>query len=206
MDAFFYACLQSNCLFKRDSTTVAELKARFEVIDKKIHKESLQTNGTSFTWSDLRRFQILFLHEASFFELVGPVFAELEDGYVGPATQAALGFTYADKEPPLPILDMHTQFEALTAGICNDEKKHIKTVRGFKKYFNDLTSKVPSIAAHFADYRLSCMEWRIDPVNVFPKKFKETKVAGDILYISMAQHSCSLEKVVPLTRPYSKHR
>jgi hypothetical protein len=116
------------------------------------------------------------------------------DKTAGEAIAYATGLLAA---PPakLPLLDSSPAFEALATGVCLDEKNHVRNIREFTSYLLGMLKAVPSIGGFFANYRLNCMEWKINPVNVFPGRFKKTRVAGNIVYIG----ECSWS-ILPVVR------
>lgn len=171
LDAFFYLCFtagKANCAFLGNSTTTQQLKKRYQKIDDSLRTKPLAVQGFKpFDYSSLHRFLNVALHEASWFPFLAGVLGEVESGQAAGWIQAAQS---AISSPPakLPLLDSSPAFEALVTGVCLDERNHVRSLREFINYLARMLAKLPSIGAIFADFRLTCMEWRIRPVNVFP--------------------------------------
>ncbi|KAK1569781.1 uncharacterized protein LY79DRAFT_653779 [Colletotrichum navitas] len=163
LEAFFYTYLKApagNCSFAGPSTTTVELRGRYNALETKLKTGALTVNGTSkrFDWSALHSFLTISLHGPGCIPVLGGVLSEI--GYV---TTSVLNQPPA----PLPLLTEDAPFEGILAGVCTDERQHVKGNRDdFKSYFKSMTEAAPSVAAIFSEWRLVCSKWKTDPVNV----------------------------------------
>ncbi|KAK1964587.1 hypothetical protein LY78DRAFT_714220 [Colletotrichum sublineola] len=172
LDAFFYTCLKApagNCSFAGTSTTTAELRGRYNALEAKLKTNALSVNGTNkkFDWSALHTFLTTALHGPGWFPVLGGVFSEVEaglaGGWIGYVTTSVLNQPPA----PLPLLTEDAPFEGILAGVCTDERRHLKGNKDdFKSYFKSMTEAAPSVASIFSEWRLVCSKWKIDPVNM----------------------------------------
>ncbi|KAK2039439.1 hypothetical protein LZ31DRAFT_587751 [Colletotrichum somersetense] len=142
LDAFFYTCLKApvgNCSFAGPSTTIADLRSRYNALEAKLKTNALTVKGTD------------------------------------------------KKTPP---------FEGILAGVCTDERRHLKGNRDeFKWYFKSITEAAPSVAAIYSEWRLVCSKWKIDPVDVLedqdgarfsPSVLVKTLAAGHTSFTSIS--------------------
>ena len=179
MDAFFYAFVQSKCIFAGNSTAPAELRKRYELIVKKLRKAPVTSGNLTVDYTTFHGLLGTTLHQGEYAPALAGLLYELETGELGQAATFAQGFRSITTGP------LTNEFGVQVAGICANERRHLRNAKELLSYFKDLKSKVPSVAAIFADFRLACVEWRIDPVSTLTDRIKKTKVAGSLLINGM---------------------
>ncbi|OLN86589.1 Tripeptidyl aminopeptidase 4 [Colletotrichum chlorophyti] len=171
LDAFFYTCLQAppgNCSFVGTSTTTSQLRTRYTALEAKIKTKPLSVTGLDgkFDWSALHTFLTTSLHGPGWFPVLGGVLSEVEAGAAGGWIGYVMTQVLNQAPAPLPLLSEEAPFEGILSGVCIDEKRHLKNKNDFESYFSTLAKAAPSVASIFAEWRLICSKWKIDPINV----------------------------------------
>lgn len=171
LEAFFYTCLKAGsatCAFAGSSDTTKSLRARYDSIDAKLKKQPITVaagQAKKFDWSALHNLVSIALHGPGLFPLLAGVLAETESGKPGQAITYAMTSVLNAAPEPLPLLTENPAFEGILAGACLDESRHVKNEKEFQAYFKAMTDAAPSVAPIFAEWRLVCSKWKIDPVN-----------------------------------------
>ncbi|KAK2778816.1 alpha beta hydrolase fold family [Colletotrichum kahawae] len=190
LEAFFYACLNSapgTCAFANTSKTTAALRARYTALEAKLKSKPLSIPGSDnkFDWSALHTFTTTVLHAPGWFPVLAGVFAEVENGTAGEAIAGAVSSSLNVPTAPLPLLTEEAPFEGILSGVCIDESQHIKTGNEFKAYLKSMVAAAPSVAPIFADWRLVCSKWKIDPANRLQDVSSEpVKTQGKIVVLN----------------------
>jgi pimeloyl-ACP methyl ester carboxylesterase len=211
LEAFFYTCLQApNCVFKGNSTTTAELRARYDAVDAGLKKKSLKVPGLrDFDWSILHRFLVIALQGPGWFSVLGGVLAEAEAGQ--PAgwipyllTQGPIG---TPPPPRFPQLVEAAPVEGILAGVAIDEKNHIKDNNNFRHYLDGMLAAAPTVASVFAEWRLVGQKWLIETRNPFPGTFAPvdlTATGGQIvLHNNVADPAASLDSAASIAAKFT---
>ncbi|KAF6843708.1 alpha/beta hydrolase [Colletotrichum musicola] len=172
LDAFFYMCLTSgpaNCSFAGTSTTPAQLRTRYTALEAKLKTKPLSVAGLDkkFDWSALHTFTSTALHIPPFLPVLAGVLAEVEVGVAGEAIKGAMATALNQPPVPLPVLTDDPTPDGILSGVCIDEENHLRGKKDFEAYFKTMTDAAPSVAPVFADWRLVCSKWKIEPVNRF---------------------------------------
>ncbi|KAJ0338210.1 hypothetical protein COL922a_005879 [Colletotrichum nupharicola] len=190
LEAFFYTCLNAapgTCAFASTSKTIAALRALYTALEAKLRSKPLNIPGSDnkFDWSALHTFTTTALHAPGWFPVLAGVFAEVENGTAGPAIAGAVSSSLAVPPAPLPLLTEEAPFEGILYGVCIDESQHIKNNNDFKAYLKSMVAAAPSVAPIFADWRLVCSKWKIDPANRFPDVSSEpVRTQGKIVVLN----------------------
>ncbi|KAI8198199.1 hypothetical protein KHU50_008899 [Colletotrichum sp. SAR 10_65] len=190
LEAFFYTCLNSapgTCAFANSSKTTAALRARYTALEAKLRSKPLSIPGSDykFDWSALHSFMTTALHAPGWFPVFAGVFAEVENGTAGPAIAGAVSSSLTVPPAPLPLLTEEAPFEGILSGVCIDESQHIKNTNDFKAYLKSMVAAAPSVAPIFADWRLVCSKWKIDPANRLPDVSSEpVRTQGKIVVLN----------------------
>uniref|UniRef100_L2FQ33 Alpha beta hydrolase fold family n=1 Tax=Colletotrichum fructicola (strain Nara gc5) TaxID=1213859 RepID=L2FQ33_COLFN len=190
LEAFFYTCLNSTpgtCAFADTSKTTAALRARYTTLEAKLKSKPLSIPGSdkTFDWSALHTFTTTALHAPGWFPVLAGVFAEVENGTAGPAIAGAVSSSLTVPPAPLPLLTEEAPFEGILSGVCIDESQHIENTNDFKAYLKNMVAAAPSVAPIFADWRLVCSKWKIDPANRFPDVSSEpVRAQGKIVVLN----------------------
>ncbi|KAK2025372.1 hypothetical protein LX32DRAFT_655536, partial [Colletotrichum zoysiae] len=146
-------------LFDRPSTTTADLRSRYSALEAKLKTNALTVKGTDkkFDWSALHTFLTTALHGPGWFPVLGGVLSEVEAGGAGDWIGYVAASVLYHPPAPLPLLTEDAPFEEILAGVCTDERRHLKGNRDeFKSYFKSMTEAAPSVAAIFSEWRLVC--------------------------------------------------
>ncbi|KAI8239765.1 hypothetical protein K4K57_001184 [Colletotrichum sp. SAR 10_99] len=192
LEAFFYTCLNSapgTCAFANSSKTTAALRARYTALEAKLRSKPMNIPGSDikFDWSALHTFTTTALHAPGWFPVLAGVFAEVENGTAGPAIAGAVSSSLTVPPAPLPLLIEEAPFEGILSGVCIDESQHIKNTNDFKAYLKSMVAAAPSVAPIFADWRLVCSKWKVDPANRFPDVSSEpVRTQGKIIVLNGA--------------------
>ncbi|KAF4834554.1 putative hydrolase [Colletotrichum tropicale] len=190
LEAFFYTCINSapgTCAFANTSKTTAAIRARYTALETKLKSKPLSIPGSDskFDWSALHTFTTTALHAPSWFPVLAGVFAEVENGRAGAAIAGAVSSSLAVPPAPLPLLTEEAPFEGILSGVCIDECQRIKNTNDFKAYLKNMVTAAPSVAPIFADWRLVCSKWEIDPANRLPDVSSEpVRTQGKIVVLN----------------------
>ncbi|KAI8304783.1 hypothetical protein K4K59_012614 [Colletotrichum sp. SAR11_240] len=190
LEAFFYTCLNAapgTCAFANTSKTTAALRARYTALETKLKSKPLSIPGSDskFDWSALHTFITTALHAPGWFPPLAGIFAEVENGTAGPAIAGAVSSSLAVPPASLPLLTEEAPFEGILSGVCIDESQHIKNTNDFKAYLKSMVAAAPSVAPIFADWRLVCSKWKIDPANRLPDVSSEpVRTQGKIVVLN----------------------
>jgi hypothetical protein len=202
LEAFFYTCLEAgpaNCSFAGASTTTAELRTRYEAIDAKLKAKPIPVEGSpkAFDWSMFRTFLSTALHTAPYFPVLGGVLAEAEFGQAfGWIPYVVFNVTMVPPPALEPTLDESATPEGILTGVCLDEAHHLESISQFLPYYSSMVAAAPAVAPIFADWRLVCSKWKIDPVNKISPSLLTKKVAtsGQFVIINnIADPACSID-------------
>ncbi|KAF2834570.1 hypothetical protein M501DRAFT_1061629 [Patellaria atrata CBS 101060] len=216
LDGFFTTCVAAGpeaCPFLGNSTTPAQLRRRYEAIDRKFKRASIPNAPyPPFDYSALHNFVGTALGDSfTFFPQLAGLLAELEAGQAGPATGAASAIIYAEPAP-LPPLGIDPPFDLIIAGVCMDPSNvGLKNNRDFQRYLDRMLATSPAVGGIVAQNTLFCSEWKVKPINVFPRKllsnFCGTKIAGHILYISnTADYITPLDSAIYMKTRFFKNK
>lgn len=169
----------SDCALKGGSTTTAELRDRYEVVDAALKAKPLPVPNSpiKFDWSALHSLLSLSEHNPAFFPVLGGVLAELE-------AKSPLGWipyaltVLSAPPPPLPLLDESAPFEGILSGVAIDEASHIKNNNDFRHYLQDMLDAAPSVGSIFAEWRLIGQKWSIETINRYSGNFVPVNVSA----------------------------
>jgi len=181
LEAFFYTCLQStDCAFKGNSTTTAELRARFKAVDAALKTKGLKVPGSAkpFDWSALHTLLSLSEHTPPFFPVLGGALAEAEAKAPGGFISYFLANVSSVPPAPLPLLDESAPFEGVLTGVAIDEANHIKNDNEFRSYFDKLMAAAPTVASIFGEWRLVGQKWKIETLNRYTRGFGKVNLAS----------------------------
>ena len=169
----------ADCAFKGTSTTIAELRARYEIIDAALRAKALAVPNSpkKFDWSALHSFLSLSEHNPPFFPVLGGVLAEAEAN--NPVGWIPYAMSVLSTPPaPLPLLDESAPFEGILSGVAIDEANHIKNNNDFRHYLEDMLEAAPTVGSIFAEWRLIGQKWNIEAINRYPGTFDAVDVSS----------------------------
>lgn len=186
LDAFFYTCLNAPadnpCNFTGNSTTPAEMQARYRYVDASLRANlgGIAVPGVErkFDWSALQYVVSIALHAPGYFGTLGGVLSEIESGQAAGWIPYVMGSLLYQAPAALPLVDENAPFDGILAGVCTDAGSPLRAGADLDAYLAQLRTAAPAVASIFADWALVCSQWGVETVNRYNGSLGPTDVAG----------------------------